>query len=149
MRHAEVYAPSVASSRSGVSKARLQLLAGILCFRLALDLTYYFYMHDAYGTHFLTPMPINFSAWQYLASFIFALLPKIIFAMDATADEKLFNEIRYGIPWTAMPAWKDTITDDQIWAVSYYVKSLMDMKDTQLRKDLMNAIKAENQKFGK
>ncbi|WP_372655286.1 cytochrome c [Halobacteriovorax sp.] len=68
---------------------------------------------------------------------------------SARTVEDLAKRIAYGIGGTSMPAWKDTITDDQIWAVSYYVKSLMDMKDTQLRKDLMNAIKAENKKFGK
>ena len=68
---------------------------------------------------------------------------------SARTVEELAQRIAVGIGGTSMPAWKDTITDDQIWAVSYYVKSLMDMKDTQLRKDLMNAIKTENQKFGK
>lgn len=68
---------------------------------------------------------------------------------SARSVDDLAHRIAAGIGGTSMPAWKDTITDDQIWAVSYYVKDLMDMKDTQLRKDLMNAIKAENKKFGK
>jgi mono/diheme cytochrome c family protein len=68
---------------------------------------------------------------------------------SATTVEELAVRLAAGVGGTSMPAWKDTITDDQIWAVAYYVKSLMDMKDTQARKDLMNSIKSENRRYGK
>ncbi|OUR93145.1 hypothetical protein A9Q84_21845 [Halobacteriovorax marinus] len=75
------------------------------------------------------------------------------FTWDLIRSAKTVKEIAYriaaGVGGTSMPAWKETITDDQIWAVSYYVKSLVDMKDTQARKDLMAKIKMQNKKYGK
>lgn len=42
----------------------------------------------------------------------------------------LFRLISYGV-YPIMPAWKDAgLSDSDIWALSHYVKSLMDMKDT-------------------
>lgn len=46
------------------------------------------------------------------------------------SDEKLFNEITYGIPWTAMPAWKNryefdkqmNFDDEMIWKLVRYVR---------------------------
>ncbi len=49
--------------------------------------------------------------------------------------------IAAGAGGTAMPAWKDTIEDDDVWAVAYYVKHLMEMKDTPKRKKLMESLK--------
>jgi mono/diheme cytochrome c family protein len=40
-----------------------------------------------------------------------------------------------------MPTWKETITDEEIWAVAYYVKSLMDLRDTEARKEFMAGLK--------
>lgn len=45
-------------------------------------------------------------------------------------DEKLFNEIKYGIPWTAMPAWyqrydfdkKIKFNEEMIWKLVRYVR---------------------------
>lgn len=45
-------------------------------------------------------------------------------------DEKLFNELKYGIPWTAMPAWynrydfdsKVKFDEDMIWKLVRYVR---------------------------
>jgi mono/diheme cytochrome c family protein len=45
-------------------------------------------------------------------------------------DEKLFNEITHGIPWTAMPAWKNRydfdkkvyFDDQMIWKLVRYVR---------------------------
>jgi mono/diheme cytochrome c family protein len=41
----------------------------------------------------------------------------------------LFRAIATGIGGTAMPTWKDAITDDEIWALAYYVESLMELRD--------------------
>ena len=46
-----------------------------------------------------------------------------------------------------MPSWKDTITDEEIWAVSYYVKSLMELKDSQEREGFINSIELKNKVF--
>lgn len=68
---------------------------------------------------------------------------------SANTVEEIAYRIAAGVGGTSMPSWKETITDDQIWAVSYYVKSLVDMKDTQARKDLMSKIKMQNKKYDK
>jgi len=52
-------------------------------------------------------------------------------------DEKLFNEIKYGIPWTAMPAWKDRFdfdkkikfNDEMIWKLVRYVRQFSHIQD--------------------
>ncbi len=59
---------------------------------------------------------------------------------SAHTVEELYVRISAGAGGTAMPSWKGTITDDDIWAVAYYVKSLMDLKDSPERQKLMNRI---------
>lgn len=64
----------------------------------------------------LNPQPANFNMFKRLYT---------------RSDEKLFNEISYGIPWTAMPAWKDRHDFDRqedfnpelIWKLVRYVRS--------------------------
>ncbi len=63
----------------------------------------------------LYPPPANFTMFERLYT---------------RTDEKLFNEITYGIPWTAMPAWKDRYDFDKkikfneqmIWNLVRYVR---------------------------
>ena len=52
-----------------------------------------------------------------------------------------------GVYGSGMPSWKDTITDEEIWAVSYYVKSLMDLKDSPKREGFMKSIEEQNKVF--
>ncbi len=59
---------------------------------------------------------------------------------SAQTVEELWVRIASGVGGTTMPSWKGTIEDNDIWAVAYYVKSLMDLKDTQERKVLINRI---------
>ncbi len=64
----------------------------------------------------LLPPPANFNMYQRLYT---------------RSDERLFNEISYGIPWTGMPAWKDRhdfdkqedFTPELIWKLVNYVRS--------------------------
>lgn len=60
---------------------------------------------------------------------------------SATTVEELYVRLAAGVGGTAMPSWKGTITDEQIWAVAHYVKSLMDLKDSPERKEFMESIK--------
>lgn len=60
---------------------------------------------------------------------------------SANTVEELYVRIAAGVGGTTMPSWKDTITDEEIWAVAYYVRDLMDMKDTARRKSLMSSLK--------
>lgn len=45
----------------------------------------------------------------------------------------LFLVIAAGIGGTAMPTWKDSIPDEDIWALAYYVRSLADKRNEPLR----------------
>ncbi|MFA6237440.1 MAG: cytochrome c [Bacteriovorax sp.] len=60
---------------------------------------------------------------------------------SAQTVEELYVRISAGVGGTAMPSWKGTIQDDEIWAVSHYIKYLMDMKNTPDRKKLLEASK--------
>jgi thiosulfate dehydrogenase len=35
-----------------------------------------------------------------------------------------FWKIKHGIRWTAMPSWKDTLTDQQIWTLAQFLKHM-------------------------
>jgi putative copper resistance protein D len=41
-------------------------------------------------------------------------------------DGELFYWISYGFPNSAMPAWKDTLTEEQRWDVLNYARTLSD-----------------------
>lgn len=60
---------------------------------------------------------------------------------SASTVKELYVRIAAGVGGTAMPAWKGTISDEDIWAVSYYVKHLMDMKSTEEREALFSNLK--------
>jgi mono/diheme cytochrome c family protein len=60
---------------------------------------------------------------------------------SASTVEELYVRITAGVGGTAMPAWRETITDEEIWAVSHYVRSLMDLKDKPERKALINQLR--------
>ena len=47
----------------------------------------------------------------------------------------LFRVIATGIGGTAMPSWKDSIPDEDIWALAYYIRSLADERNETLRHD--------------
>jgi len=55
--------------------------------------------------------------------------------------EELYIRISAGVGGTAMPSWKDTISDEEIWAVAHYVNSLISLKDTPARAILMQKLK--------
>jgi mono/diheme cytochrome c family protein len=62
---------------------------------------------------------------------------------SASTVEEIAYRLAAGIGGTTMPAWKETLTDDEIWAVSYYVKSLMNIKDTAERDILMSNLEQD------
>lgn len=77
----------------------------------------------------LTILPPDFT-WHALRS---------IRAGSETED--LYRVIGAGIPGTAMPSWKGSLPEEDLWALAYYVRSLMDLRDTPqaaaLRRDLL------------
>jgi mono/diheme cytochrome c family protein len=44
--------------------------------------------------------------------------------------EDIYRTIASGIGGTAMPMWKGALSDDDLWAMAYYVRSLIDIKGT-------------------
>jgi len=59
----------------------------------------------------------------------------------ATTVQELYIRIAAGVGGTAMPSWQGVLEDSEIWAVSYYIKSLMDLKNSKKREYLMAKIK--------
>ena len=66
-------------------------------------------------------------------------------AKQRTQERKdLFQAIATGIGGTAMPTWKDAITDDEIWALAYYVESLMPLRnESEKREAFMAPLRAK------
>lgn len=54
--------------------------------------------------------------------------------------EDLYLRLMAGVGGTTMPAWKDTLEDQQIWALAYYVQSLMEYKNSSKRHDFITSI---------
>lgn len=53
----------------------------------------------------------------------------------------IYMRLAAGIGGTSMPAWRGTIEESEIWAVSYYVQHLMEMKnDPEKRKELVKKL---------
>jgi len=59
---------------------------------------------------------------------------------SADTVEELAMRLAAGVTGSGMPAWKETIADHEIWAVAYYVKSLMKLKKTPQRKQFLKEI---------
>lgn len=63
---------------------------------------------------------------------------------SANTVEEIYLRLNAGVGGTAMASWKGVLQDDEIWAVSHYVKSLMDMKRTPGRAKFLKDIEAAN-----
>ena len=59
---------------------------------------------------------------------------------SASSVSEIAQRLAAGVGGTTMPAWKETITDEEIWAVAYYVRSLMDLKNTPERIEFINSL---------
>jgi mono/diheme cytochrome c family protein len=56
----------------------------------------------------------------------------------------IVQRLMYGVNGSGMPGWKDVVSDEELWALAYYVQSLRDLKDTPARFELLD--KLDNQK---
>jgi mono/diheme cytochrome c family protein len=64
---------------------------------------------------------------------------------SANTVAELAMRLVSGVTGSGMPAWKGTISDDEIWAVAYYVRSLMDLKtDKVARKNFYEKLRLDN-----
>jgi len=46
--------------------------------------------------------------------------------VDLEDDPEAFSfwKIKHGIRWTGMPSWKQTLTDQQIWSLAFFLKHM-------------------------
>lgn len=66
---------------------------------------------------------------------------------SARTVEELYIRIAAGVGGTAMPSWKGSVTEDGLWALSHYVKYLMDLKDNEAeRKALMSKLEDQRRR---
>lgn len=55
--------------------------------------------------------------------------------------EDLYIRLAAGVGGTTMPSWKDTLSDDDIWAAAYYVDYLQSLRNTSEREKMINIAK--------
>ncbi len=56
---------------------------------------------------------------------------------SAQTVEDLYKRLIVGVEGAGMPGWRGMLSEEDIWALSYYVKSLMELKDHPDRKEFM------------
>ena len=63
---------------------------------------------------------------------------------SAQTAEELFLRLKAGVGGTTMPSWHEVLSDDDIWAVSHYVRFLMDLREQpRARRAFMQAVEGE------
>lgn len=55
--------------------------------------------------------------------------------------ESTVQRLMYGVHGSGMPGWKDVVTDEELWALAYYVQSLQELRNTPAREALMEKLK--------
>ena len=56
----------------------------------------------------------------------------------------IVQRLIYGVTGSGMPGWKDVVTDDELWALAYYVQDLRETgKDFTKRSELMKKVKGQ------
>ena len=53
----------------------------------------------------------------------------------------IVTRLMYGVSASGMPGWKDVVTDEELWALAYYVDSLRELKGTPAREERLNKLK--------
>jgi mono/diheme cytochrome c family protein len=54
-----------------------------------------------------------------------------------TDMESIVQRLMYGVTGSGMPGWKDVVTDEELWALAYYVQSLRELKDNQPARQIL------------
>lgn len=61
------------------------------------------------------------------------------------STEDIYQRLLYGVTGSGMPGWKDVVSDDDLWALTYYVESLRALRnDPAGRQALMSKLGTEN-----
>ncbi|MBJ6760863.1 cytochrome c [Myxococcaceae bacterium JPH2] len=78
--------------------------------------------------------------------------PRTVFPVDATVEgrpysaqaqrEDLYRVIASGVGGAAMPTWKGAIPEENLWALAYYVQTLVDLRDTSEARALKERLRA-------
>lgn len=59
---------------------------------------------------------------------------------SAQSVDQLYVRLASGVGGTAMPSWKDTLADDDIWAVAHYVHYLMSLRGSHERDAIVGGL---------
>jgi hypothetical protein len=59
--------------------------------------------------------------------------------------EDLYRVIASGVGGTAMPTWKGSLPEEDIWALAHYVSSLVDLKERPEARELLLRNQASDQ----
>lgn len=58
------------------------------------------------------------------------------------STKDIYNRLVYGVTGSGMPGWKDVVSDDDLWALTYYVEYLREFKEKPTeRKNLVEKLK--------
>lgn len=61
------------------------------------------------------------------------------------STDDIYQRLVYGVTGSGMPGWKDVVSDDDLWALTYYVEGLMGLrKDPAGRAALMQKLGTDN-----
>lgn len=52
-----------------------------------------------------------------------------------------------GVTGAAMPAWKDILTEEELWGLEYYIRDLMELKGSSERENFMDQIQSQNKEW--
>jgi mono/diheme cytochrome c family protein len=54
---------------------------------------------------------------------------------SASTEKELAERLCAGVTGTGMPAWCGVVSDEDVWALAYYVKSIAEIKGDLKRRD--------------
>jgi len=77
----------------------------------------------------LNPPPRDFTAAQYK-------IKTTAFDDDFANDDNMFRMIRDGMPGTAMPGWSDVLSEQEMWDLVWYIKTVAGLEEEELGVDM-------------
>jgi len=77
----------------------------------------------------LNPPPRDFTSAQYK-------IKTTSFEDDFANDENMFRMIRDGMPGTAMPGWSDVLSEQEMWDLVWYIKTVAGLEEEELGQDM-------------
>jgi mono/diheme cytochrome c family protein len=84
---------------------------------------------EGVATERLNPPPRDFTSAQYK-------IKTTAFDDDFANDDNMFRMIRDGMPGTAMPGWSDVLSEQEMWDLVWYIKTLAGLEEEELGADM-------------